>query len=310
MGQYHYKLDKKYFKNSIYIKKFEEVFGIKIKDFPLQYELIYETYSTLIFANNTFFAKGYMKTTDRIKKVISNTNAYLDKYKNKIRKCYDSSCIDIYDELEIIVDELKEILVTYENSIKTNDTLKIKCKPILEKLEQFDYILRMTNFDCLLDNKKMPYKKMPNDKLPRKVNCKLIDGMEYRQNIMFDNQKQIDFNNKFIEKYYNRTKIDLHKDTKQREFIFTLHCIVKDINNAIVDYYIDNDITPLALFLDFLTQSFFAQDIGFVEDVEYRTLFEKLQEIFDVLWKKQIDIGYAKIKEIMNDYADLYEFMS
>ena len=310
MGQYHNKLDKKYFKNSIYIKKFEEVFGVKIKDYPLQYELIYETYSALIFANNTFFAKGYMQTTERIKKVISNTNTYLDKYKNKIRKCYDSSCIDIYDELEIIVDELKEILVTYENSIKTNDTLKIKCNPILNKLEQIDYILRMTNFDYLLDNKKMIYKKMPNDKLPRKVNCKLLDGMEYRQNIMFDNQKQIEFNNEFIEKYYNRTKIDLHKDTKQREFVFTLHCIVKDINNAIVDYYIDNDITPLALFLDFLAQSFFAQDIGFVEDVEYRTLFEKLQEIFNVLWKKQIDIGYAKIKEIMNDYADLYEFMS
>lgn len=310
MGQYHNKLDKKYFKNSIYIKKFEEVFGIKIKDYPLQYELIYETYSALIFANNTFFAKGYMQTTERIKKVISNTNTYLDKYKNKIRKCYDSSCIEIYDELEIIVDELKETLVAYEKSINKNDTLKSHCKPILDKLEQFDYKLRMTNFDYLLDNKKMIYKKMPNDKLPRKVNCKLIDGMEYRQNIMFDNQKQIAFNNDFIEKYYNRTKIDLHKDTRQREFVFTLHCIVKDINNAIIDYYVYNDITPLALFLDFLTQSFLAQDIGFVEDVEYRTLFEKLQEIFNVLWKKQIDIGYAKIKEIMNDYADLYEFMS
>lgn len=156
----------------------------------------------------------------------------------------------------------------------------------------------------------MPFKKVPNDKLPRKVNCKLISGMEYRQNIMFDNQKQINFNNEFIEKYFNRTKIDLNKDPKQKEFIFTLHCIVKDINNAIIDYYTYNDITTLAIFLDFLTQSFFSQDISFVGDFEHRTLFEKLQEIFNVLWEKQIDLGYSKIKEIMNDYADLYEFMS
>lgn len=48
MGCYHNKLDKKYFRNSIYIKKFEETFDIKIRDYPLQYELIYETYNALL----------------------------------------------------------------------------------------------------------------------------------------------------------------------------------------------------------------------------------------------------------------------
>lgn len=310
MGRYHNKLDKKYFRNSIYIKKFEETFDIKIKDNPLQYELICETYNALLYANNCFFAKGYRKTTDIINDVISNTKAYLDKYKSKIKKCYDSACIEIYDKLDEIVEELTEILSTYENSVNKNDTLKSRCKSILEILENYENALSLINFDFLVDNKKMPYKKVPNDKLPRKVNCKLISGMEYRQNIVFDNQKQIDFNNEFIEKYFNRTKIDLSKDAKQKEFIFTLHCIVKDINNAIIDYYTYNDITTLAIFLDFLTQSFFSQDISFVEDVEYKTLFEKLQEIFNILWEKQIDLGYSKIKEIMNDYADLYEFMS
>ena len=34
MGHYHNKLDKKYFNKSVYVKKFEEVFNIKIKRLP------------------------------------------------------------------------------------------------------------------------------------------------------------------------------------------------------------------------------------------------------------------------------------
>ena len=45
MGKYHNKLDKKYFNKSIYIKRFESAFNIKIKDYPLQYELVFETYN-------------------------------------------------------------------------------------------------------------------------------------------------------------------------------------------------------------------------------------------------------------------------
>ena len=55
MGHYHNKLDKKYFNKSVYVKKFEEVFNIKIKDYPLQYELVYETYNTIISLNNILF---------------------------------------------------------------------------------------------------------------------------------------------------------------------------------------------------------------------------------------------------------------
>ena len=71
---------------------------------------------------------------------------------------------------------------------------------------------------------------MPNEKLPRKVNCKLIDGMEYRQNIMFDNQKQIDFNNKFIE-FDGDTNITFLIFVPFTEF-FTL----SDINTTFQNY--------------------------------------------------------------------------
>ena len=43
MGAYHNKLDKKYFNKSIYAKKFEETFNIKLKDYPLQYEIMLDT---------------------------------------------------------------------------------------------------------------------------------------------------------------------------------------------------------------------------------------------------------------------------
>ena len=35
------------------MKKFVETFNIKLKDNPLQYELVYETYNTFIIINNT-----------------------------------------------------------------------------------------------------------------------------------------------------------------------------------------------------------------------------------------------------------------
>ena len=60
MGKYHNKLDKKYFDKSIYMKKFESAFNIKIKDYPLQYELVFETYNTFIAFNNILFSLNYI----------------------------------------------------------------------------------------------------------------------------------------------------------------------------------------------------------------------------------------------------------
>ena len=90
MGCYHNKLDKKYFHKSVYIKKWEETFNVKIKDYPLQYELVFETYNTLIQLNNILFSKNYIAKYLKVDKILNLLEDYLKKYKNKIKKSFDS----------------------------------------------------------------------------------------------------------------------------------------------------------------------------------------------------------------------------
>ena len=315
MGAYHNKLDKKYFKNSIYMKKFYNTFDITSKDKKqLQYDIVYNTYNTFVILNNYFFTTNYtMKTSERIDNSIKVLNDYLITYKNKIRKCYDKQCIEMYEDFEIVEGKLKLLKEEYKTK-KANDpsTTYQKLplyKEIASDIEDYMYLLNLVDFDKLIDSKDMPYIKVANDKLPRKVNCKLIADLNTKVNTLIDEKKQENLNKEFIEQYYKDTDIDLNKDIEQREFIFELHNIIKDLNNAIVDYYTTKDTTIIFLFVNFLPR-FFNQDIKYVKDIRYKTLFKRVRAIFENLCKKDIDIAYEKLKDIINDYKNIYEYMS
>lgn len=202
MGKYHNKLDKKYFNKSIYIKKFEDTFNIRIKDYPLQYELIFETYNTYIGVNNILFSMNYIPINQKVDNLIHLINAYLNKYKNKINKCYDSERILIYEGLENILDELNEMKELY-----TTKKTKYNIKNL-------------------------------NDKLPKKVNLKIINDLDIKSSTLFDDDKQKELNNNFIKDYEKRTGINLNDDTEQRGFIFDILNRIKDLNNSMIDYYI------------------------------------------------------------------------
>ena len=312
MGKYHNKLDRKYFKNSIYVKRFEKEFNIKIKDYPLQYDILFDTYNTFIIINNNFFSTNYMKYEDRINKSISTLKAFLTEYKNKHKRSYDSNCLIMYDKFEYMLEQLEEILNVYEKRKSQKDTITLKslCSNFEKELEEYMSYLNLVNFDYLVDSKEMPFNKVPNDKLPRKVNCKIVYGLEWRQNILFNTDKQEELNNQFIRDYEKKTSINLNNDEKQKEFIFLIHCIIKDINNAIVDYYNYNNKTILDLTINNLSNTFFKQDISFVEDIRYKTLFNNLVVICEDIKNNNIDIAFDKIKDLMLDYKELYEFMS
>src|SRR5574344_1402016 len=155
MGSYHNKLDKKYFNKSVYIKKFEEVFSCKIKDYPNQYEIIFDTFNTLISFNNILFSTNYMKTSDRIDNSIHLISSYLNKYKNKINKCYDLNCINIYQDFESDLEELKEM---------KKPNVKVNLNSIKSNMEFYMSGLDILCFDLLYDNKELVYQKSPNDK--------------------------------------------------------------------------------------------------------------------------------------------------
>ena len=109
MGKYHNKLDKKYFDKSVYVKKWEETFGLKVKDKPIQYDILFDTYNTFIIVNNILFSLNYVDAKTKANNLIQTLTGYLTKYKNKINKSYDSNCILIYESFEGILDEIKEM---------------------------------------------------------------------------------------------------------------------------------------------------------------------------------------------------------
>lgn len=301
MGKYHNKLDKKYFNKSIYIKKFESAFGVKIKDYPLQYELIFETYNTYIGVNNILFSMNYIPINQKVDSLIHLISSYLNKYKNKIKKCYDSECILIYESLENTLDELNEMKELY-----TTKKTKYNLKSLEKDTEYFMNILDNLNFDKLVDSKDMPYIKKPNDKLPKKVNLKIIDNLDIKSSTLFDEEKQKELNDLFIQDYEKRTGINLNEDTEQRYFIFDILNIIKDLNNSMVDYYIYNDKCLVNLFTYYLKE-FLNQDITYVKDITYINVFNKLKDISDLIDNNNIDLAYSNIKELIEQFKDLYE---
>ena len=301
MGNYHNKLDKKYFNKSIYMKKFENAFNIKIKDYPLQYELVFETFNTYIGVNNILFSMNYIPINQKVDNLIHLINAYLNKYKNKINKCYDSECILIYEGLENILDELNEMKELY-----TTKKTKYNLKSLEKDTEHFMNILDNLNFDKLVDSKDMPYIKKPNDKLPKKVNLKLIDDLDIKSSTLFDDDKQKELNDLFIQDYKKKTGINLNEDIEQRYFIFDILNRIKDLNNSMVDYYIYNDKCLVNLF-NYYLKEFLNQDISYVKDITYVNVFNKLKDISNLIDNNNIDLAYSNIKELIEQFKDLYE---
>ena len=301
MGKYHNKLDKKYFNKSIYMKMFESAFDIKIKDYPLQYELVFETYNTYIGVNNILFSMNYIPINQKVDNLIHLISSYLNKYKNKIKKSYDSECILIYESLENTLDELNEMKELY-----TTKKIKYNLKSLEKDTEYFMNILDNLNFDKLVDSKDMPYIKKPNDKLPKKVNLKIIDNLDIKSSTLFDDDKQKELNNLFIQDYKKRTGINLNEDMEQRYFIFDILNRIKDLNNSMVDYYIYNDKCLVNLF-NYYLKEFLNEDITYVKDITYINVFNKLKDISDLIDNNNIDLAYSNIKELIEQFKDLYE---
>ncbi|MGN1370671.1 MAG: hypothetical protein ACI4XM_00110 [Candidatus Coprovivens sp.] len=307
MGKYHNKLDKKYFDKSIYMKKFESAFNINSKDekYKLQYELVFETYNTFISFNNLLFTLNYMPLKDKVKNSFNLLNTYVDKYKNKIKKCYDSNCIMLYDNMEIMKNELEEIL----KDLQTKRINKPNLKPFENAIEEYMNILINLHFDKLVDSKDLPYEKKANDKLPKKVNLKIINDLDIKISVLFDEEKQKELNNKFINDYFKITGIDLNEEKEQRDFVFDTLNRIKDINNAIVDYYIYKDKAVLNI-INYYLIDYLKQDISFVKDITYINVFNKLKDISKNISDDDIDLSFEKIKDLINQFKNLYERMS
>lgn len=302
MGAYHNKLDKKYFNKSIYMKKFESAFDIRLKDYPLQYEIALDTFNAFISFNNILFSSNYVPTSQKVDNIIHTLRSYINKYQNKYKKSFDKNCIMLYEKLEDMLDEIEEI-----KQLNITKGMKINLKPFEISVEQYMGILDAVHFDNLVDSKVMPYEKKANDKLPKKVNLKIIDNLDIKTSTIFNYEKQKELNNAFVSDYLKKTGIDLSKEKDQRYFIFDTLNRIKDLNNAIVDYKIYKDKADLNLLNYYLSNDYLKQDISFVKDITFINLFNKLKIVSQEISNDNIDMALTRLKELLDQFKDLYE---
>lgn len=302
MGAYHNKLDKKYFNKSIYMKKFESAFDIRLKDYPLQYEIALDTFNAFISFNNILFSSNYVPTSQKVDNIIHTLRSYINKYQNKYKKSFDKNCIMLYEKLEDMLDEMEEI-----KQLNITKGMKINLKPFEISVEQYMCILDAVHFDNLVDSKVMPYEKKANDKLPKKVNLKIIDNLDIKTSTIFNYEKQKELNNAFVSDYLKKTGIDLSKEKDQRYFIFDTLNRIKDLNNAIVDYKIYKDKADLNLLNYYLSNDYLKQDISFVKDITFINLFNKIKIVSQEISNDNIDMALTRLKELLDQFKDLYE---
>lgn len=302
MGTYHNKLDKKYFNKSIYMKKFESAFDIRLKDYPLQYEIALDTFNAFISFNNILFSLNYVPTAQKVDNIIHTLKSYINKYQNKHKKSFDKNCIMMYDNLESMLNEMEDLKEFRKGKIDKKDL-----KPFELGVEKYMGVLDAVNFDKLVDSKVMPYEKKANDKLPKKVNLKVIDDLDIKTSALFDDNKQEELNNAFISDYLKKTGIDLSKEKDQKYFIFDTLNRIKDLNNAIVDYQIYKDKAVLNIFNYYLSNDYLKQDISFVKDITFVNVFNKLKAISQAISDDNIDMALTQLKELIEQFKDLYE---
>lgn len=302
MGAYHNKLDKKYFNKSIYMRKFESAFDIRLKDYPLQYEIALDTFNAFISFNNILFSLNYVPTIQKVDNIIHTLRSYINKYQNKHKKSFDKNCIMLYDNLESMLNEMEDLKELKKGKIDKKDL-----KPFELGVEKYMNVLDAVHFDKLVDSKVMPYEKKANDKLPKKVNLKIIDDIDLKTSTLFNDEKQKDLNNAFISDYLKKTGIDLSKEKDQRYFIFDTLNRIKDLNNAIVDYKIYKDKAVLNLFNYYLSTDYLKQDISFVKDITFINVFNKLKVVSQEISDDNIDMALTHLKEHIDQFKDLYE---
>ena len=303
MGIYHNKLDKKYFNKSVYIKKFEKEFGIKIKDYPLQYELIFETYNTLIMLNNNLFSTNYIKISSKVDNIIHLLSSYLNRYKTKINKCYDSNCINLYYGFESELDELKDMKETYKSPSNYN------LKHLEDIVSDYMTILNLVDFDKLKDIKELPYKKIANDKLPKKINLKIFNELDLIESNSLDISKLRAETNNFCKKYYEEKGIDLKVEKDQFEYIIQTLYMVENIYNSIVDYYIYEDKTILNIHM-YTLDNYLKKDNSYIKDISITNITNKLKIISDKIKEDKIDSSFEDIQVIIKQFDYVFERIS
>lgn len=168
-------------------------------------------------------------------------------------------------------------------------------------------ILKLVEFDSLKDIKGLSYTKLPNDKLPKKIDLKIFNEFDLIDTLDIDKYKEE--TNTFCEKYLNEKGIDLKKEKDQFEYIMQTFYMLENIYNSIVDYYIYQDKTILGIHL-YTLNNYLEKDNSYIKDISITNIANKLCVISDKIKEDNIDSAFEDIKAIVKQFEYLFERIS
>lgn len=218
MGKRHNTLDYKYFHKTKYIKTLEKEKNIKNfkKEYPEQFNIIYDIFRTFINANNIVFADSNKNIADKVFELTIELEKCLYGDKDNDSNGYKYSVRTINDLLSIEPKRLyKSFIEWYEylESMEKLGTIPKEIEEIMTELEKF-------GFDDII-NENVAYKENKNSKQ------RLFLSRFFKYNC---DEKYL---NDYLDDYFKKYVETLSRDEIKKEICFIYNLVAK-ANNGIV----------------------------------------------------------------------------
>lgn len=272
------------FSKSLYIKTLEEELGIKNfkKEYREQYEIMLDTFRTLILVNNAFYSDTNGGLEDRIELATNILAKYLYKDDSETTKKYGSRKINnLFDEYCISLNKKLfkwyEVLQTPANYLKTHPK---ELDIIKEEISNEIKILKFINYDYTIENN-IILKKDSNTKYSK-----------YLSKFNYLNPQREQFIKEYKKDFYDTYKQMLsNEDIKNITYVYDL---IVSLNNGIVDLINYNKPNEVNGFM--ITQD---------DNIFYYYLKRELKIkplINSTLYKEECNLFYTNLKKIVKFY--------
>lgn len=228
MGKRHNILSISTFKNSKYIDCLERNLEIKNfkKEYPTQFNFMFDTFKTLIHINNVLFSDNDFNKIEMVEKIRQYIENYLymdyensDKRKYSVRtiqSIFDKHSIYLYNKMNYWYDIFSNLTIRDINQVNSLKEIKNEIEFEMERLEkqQFDYLI----------NKTISYGKTTN--IYNKRYLSIFD-----ESIFPKNEKAI---KDYKDNFYNMFGKKLTK--KEFDYIKELYNLIAKANNGLINF--------------------------------------------------------------------------
>lgn len=303
MGKRHNTLDYKYFHKTKYIKTLEQEKNISNfkKEYPEQFNIIYDIFKTFINVNNIIFADSNKTIADKVFELTIELEKCLYGDKENDGNCYKYSVRTINGLLAIEPKRLYKAFIEwyeYLESMEKLGTIPKEIEEIMNELEKF-------GFDDII-NENIAYKENKNSKQ------RLFLSRFFKYNC------DENYLSEYLDDYFKKYVETLSRDEIKKEICF-IYDLVAKANNGIVRKInnVKDNLTKKDIdYFDFILDYFETLNIQVKDDENFSTLKDEFikEEAIICFYLSLYDIENFSIEDIKSGKDilcnfDLYSFV-